>query len=229
MEKSTIVKLQLTIQGVLNHFGLFLLLSSAQNIAISFGKKNLVGMMTMLSSTWGAGISILNTLFLVKYPPETRIFINSILQAISYILVGIGWIYSFEVAVCGTIFVGTTTAFGEVSHYAFLQKFPSEYVGNFVSGSGISGLTGSLIYLILHANGAPDWVICFSFVPIAILYIINFAVLFRISKNSNYFIQEECKRLTVPNSHIEQFISIKVSKNHLEILFYFDNENLFNI
>jgi hypothetical protein len=35
---SIVAKLQLTGQGLMNHFGFFLILSSSESIAISFGK-----------------------------------------------------------------------------------------------------------------------------------------------------------------------------------------------
>ena len=39
MKSEHIAKLQLTLQGILNHFGFFFILSSSESIALSFDQK----------------------------------------------------------------------------------------------------------------------------------------------------------------------------------------------
>jgi hypothetical protein len=85
------------------------------------------------------------------------------------------------------LIVGIGSAFGEVSHFGYLKSFPSEYVGPFWSGTGICGLAGSLMYLVLHSLGVPDYVIFFSLVPVAFIYLSNFLLLHRLSCSNDYF------------------------------------------
>ena len=213
MVDSTTAKIQLTGQGLMNHFGFFLILSSSQSIAISFDKKNLVGMMSLLASVTGVAIIIMNATFLVKYSPRNRIITNGIIQATGYTIIGLGCFSSFYVVMIGALIVGIGSAFGEVSHFGYLKMFPSEYIGPFVSGTGICGLTGSLMYLVLHAIEVPDWLIFFCLVPLAILYLLNFIILHRISMRNSYFNFQESKRLTIQadeDKMIEPIVSIFV-------------------
>ena len=82
--------------------------------------------------------------------------------------------------------VGIGSAFGEVSHFGYLKNLPSEYVGPFCSGTGICGLTGSFMYLLLHSLNVKDYIIFFWLIPIAALYLTNFIILNKIS-SKNYF------------------------------------------
>ena len=66
-----------------------------------------------------------------------------------YALVAFGWLINFYVIMAGALIVGIGSAFGGVSHFGYMKKYPSEYIGSFASGTGIWGLVGSLIYLIL--------------------------------------------------------------------------------
>ena len=87
----------------------------------------------------------------------------------------------------GALIVGIGSAFGEVSHFGYLKKYPSKYVGPFCSGTGICGLAGSFMYLLLHSMGVRDYVIFFALIPIALIYLVNFLFLFRISEKHEYF------------------------------------------
>ena len=77
----------------------------------------------------------------------------------------------------GVIFLGAGAALGEVCHFGYLKSFPSEFIGPFISGTGFSGLFASLLYLYLHSEGVPDWIIFISLIPLAITYIANFLLI----------------------------------------------------
>ena len=139
--------------------------------------------------------------------------INGVIQAVGYALVGIGCFYSFYVVMLGALIIGTGSAFGEISHYGYLKLFPTEYIGPFISGTGISGLAGSLLYLILHAYRVPDWLIFVFLVILALLYLTNFFTLNRVSETEYYFISSEKLKLTVSSSHLQDLESVNVSKD----------------
>lgn len=205
MKESTIAKFQLTCQGLMNHFGFFLILSSSQSIALSFDKKNLVGIMSMLATVTGILIIWFNASVLMKYSPKYRIVANGVIMATGYLVVGLGWFYSFYIVMAGALIVGIGSAFGEVSHFGFLRNFPSSYVGPFWSGTGIWGLTGSLLYLVLHSVHVSDYIIFFWLVPIAFAYLSNFLFLNRLSERHNYFKNSEQDNLQFyPDSDINQ-------------------------
>jgi hypothetical protein len=131
MKNSMIAKIQLTLQGLMNYFGFFLLVSSSESIALSFDKKNLVPVLSMLSTISGISIILLNAGVLMKFEPRSRIIVNAIIMANGYAIVGIGCFFSFYIVMIGALIIGVGSAFGEVSHFGFLRDFPSEYVGPF--------------------------------------------------------------------------------------------------
>lgn len=90
MKNSVIAKIQLTFQGLMNHFGFFLLVSSSESIAISFDKKNLVSLLSMLATITGILVILLNAAVLMRFEPRTRIILNGIIMANGYAIVGIG-------------------------------------------------------------------------------------------------------------------------------------------
>ena len=187
MKESVIVKMQLTGQGLINDFGFFLMMSSCQNIAISFDKKNLVGIIPMLSLIMCIIVFIMNTAYLIRYSPKARIIANGVVHLAGYIIISLGCIYSFHLVIIGAALFGFGSIFGEVCHFGYLKLFPSEFIGPFVSGTGISGLTGSLLYLFLHAKEVPDWLIFICLFPLGIIYIVSFIIISKVSESRNHF------------------------------------------
>ena len=195
MDISVIVMIQLTLQGLINHFGFFTVLSASQSIAIEFDRKNEVSIMIMLCSIASMCMLFLNAVWFVKYSPKNRIFSIGFTQAVGYILIGIGWTFNFHIVFAGAIFIGMGVGFGEASHLGYLKVFPSKFIGPFVSGTGLWGLTSSLLYVFLHANEIPNWLIFLCSIPLAIIYLINFATLWKFSEANDYFHDKEENKL----------------------------------
>ena len=145
---------------------------------------------SLLSSIASVIMIVLNSTCFIRYKASHRIIVNAFIFVLAYATLSVGWYFSFYVVVIGGFFNGIAIGFGEVSHYTYLQKFPSNYVGPFVSGTGISGLTGSLLYVMLHAVGVQNWLIFWCLIPMAFIYLVNFIVLCKVSETHNYFHEE---------------------------------------
>lgn len=135
-------------------------------------------------------ILFLNALWLVRIPPKTRIWINSTALLISYLLVTIGCFYDFSIVIVGAFFAGVGSAWGQVIHYGFIRRFPAEFVGPFSSGTGISGLLGSFLYMMLNNYQVPNFIIFAILIPIVFIYLINFLRLHKLAETYNYFSDE---------------------------------------
>ena len=98
-----------------------------------------------------------------------------------------GCLTRFYLVLFGLLFVGVGSAFGEVSHLSFIERFPSIYIGAWGAGSGVCGLTSSLIYLLLDTLKVPKPIIFFCFVPLALAYAVNFFFLNRFAEANQYF------------------------------------------
>ena len=98
---------------------------------------------------------------------------------VGYSVVAIGCLTNFYIVLIGVLAVGMGSAFGEISHYGFIEKFPSIFIGAWAAGSGICGLASSLTYLLLNTLKVPNYIIFFCFVPLAVIYLFNFIILDR--------------------------------------------------
>lgn len=98
-------------------------------------------------------------------------------MGLGYFGYGMGALTSFWVSLSTALIVGMGSAFGEVTHYGYIDRYPSEFVGPFAMGTGFSGLVGSLLYVILHGQKIEDYIIFFCLVPIAFIYLCNFVTL----------------------------------------------------
>ena len=103
MKATSIAKIQLTLQGLMNHFGFFLLLSSSESIAIGFNKKNLVSVLSMLATVTGILMIILNISCLINYSAQKRIIWNGIIMAAGYAIIGVGWFFDFYIVMAGSL------------------------------------------------------------------------------------------------------------------------------
>ena len=184
-------KIQFTLQGLINQFGFFLLLSSSKNIALSFGKKNLVSFIMFAANIASVLILFINAMFLMKYAPRTRLIWNAFIMFSGYLVIAVGLFTNFYLIVFGALLTGTGSAFGQVIHYGFIKSFPSEFVGPFSSGTGICGFIGSLLYMIFSSLNGPDWTLFCGMLPVIIFYLFNFLNLHSFAKERSFFNEKE--------------------------------------
>ena len=87
---SSWAKFQFTLQGLINSFGFFLLLSSSESIALGFGQKNLVSTLMTSANFANVVILFLNAVWLVRFPPRFRLLINAFMMFVGYTVITIG-------------------------------------------------------------------------------------------------------------------------------------------
>jgi hypothetical protein len=61
--------------------------------------------------------------------------------------------YAFYICVSVSFLAGACQAMGEGVMIAFVKKFPSECITGWSSGTGLAGLTGAGLYLLLKGVG----------------------------------------------------------------------------
>ena len=117
------VQIGLYFQGILNYFGFFLLLSSAENISIHFGYNNWVSSFALLATVTGNTMILFNAYWLMKYKALPRIVCNTVIMAVGYAVISLGSYLNFFLALTGALIVGTASAFGDVTHLGYLGLF----------------------------------------------------------------------------------------------------------
>ena len=105
-------------------------------------------------------------------------------------MIGVGCFFNFFVCLLGALIAGVGSAFGEVTHLGFIEKFDAEFFGPFSAGSGLSGLIGTLLYLMLQTFGVPNWLVFFCLCVLPFIYFFNFFMLFREGYRYNFFKDE---------------------------------------
>ncbi|CAI2371898.1 unnamed protein product [Moneuplotes crassus] len=201
MNPKTRAKMQLTIQGLINQFGFFLLLSSSKTIALHFDQNNLVSAIMFAANIASVTILFINALLLMRFKPKHRLIANTFIMIAGYGCIVAGWFSSFYLVVVGAIFTGTASAFGQVIHYGFIKSIPAEFVGPFSSGTGICGFVGSLIFLVLDSQEVPTYIIFSVMIPVVLFYLANFINLDAHVMKNNFF--KEADRSPTPRFGLE--------------------------
>ena len=89
--------------------------------------------------------------------------------------------------ITGVLITGVASGLGEVSHYGYIKNLPSIFIGAFSTGSGFSGFTSSLSYLLLNTENVKNEISFLSFIALAVIYFVNFLSLHSLVIKNNYF------------------------------------------
>lgn len=95
-----------------------------------------------------------NAKYFIKVKHMTRMFVNSILMAVGFLVISLACTYntyvaSFYISLVASVVLGTVSAMGESTTLGFCKGFPSTVVGYFGSGTGFAGVFGSGMILLL--------------------------------------------------------------------------------
>ena len=103
-------------------------------------------------------IRLVNAKYLLKVQHKTRILVCTILMLTGFFTIAMCCFYDtvsamFWVSLMASILVGLGQALGESVILGFLKTFPGNAIGYYGSGTGMSGITGSLIFIALEPLG----------------------------------------------------------------------------
>lgn len=128
-------------------------------------------------------VRILNTRYLVRFRHKTRIWMAVGMWALSCLFNIIAYLTNqFWLSIIGTLLVGVGTGIGDGTNYGFMKCFPPIIVSGFSSGTGMSGIVGSSIYLVfkmMSIEFTPTLITLFLFYPV---YILCFYMVVRIKR-----------------------------------------------
>lgn len=136
--------------GLVNNSGYVIILTSAQDIADRFGKKNLMPMFVGAMLLFSMVIRVINAKFLLKVKHKIRIFAVLLLwfTGIGVILFSIS-INSFWTCLLGAIFIGSGTSFGDITNQGFMKGFDPNVCAGYASGTGFAGIYCTVYYTVL--------------------------------------------------------------------------------
>lgn len=162
--------------GMINNFHYCLVLSAADEIATSFHLKTYVALVSWASVFFGVILRLLNAFVFTSIPYNRRFLFTGAQTLIGIVLVssskylGSNDVFRFFVALLGVVFCGNASTYGESVALGYLERFPSTTVGGWSSGTGMSGVLASLIYMGLSAADFSNASIFLLSIPLVIVY-----------------------------------------------------------
>mmetsp|Transcript_4644 Transcript_4644/g.11525 ORF Transcript_4644/g.11525 Transcript_4644/m.11525 type:complete len:602 (+) Transcript_4644:132-1937(+) len=186
--------------GTINNMAYVVVNSSAQNLATNFQKcwiYNLIGLIPGCNVAAGFFARALNTFGMTSVPFKWRMFINGVVLFLGLILLAIASEFSFVVSLIIIIVLGGTSSFGESVFLCNLNVYPPELLDGWSSGTGMAGVLGSGIYLLLSGvAGLKLYWIYLIQAPFALIYVLCYFFMLRPpSHYARYMASEKEKKL----------------------------------
>ena len=161
--------------GLINNFHYVIVLSSALSLATSFSAVRLIGVIQWATVLLGMGVKVVNTLYLLHTSHSLRILAASILCMAGLAMLTLSPLVSFPFAILAILLIGGYSALGESVVLGYLRHFHPRLTGAWSSGTGISGVAGTLGYLLMYSVwGWSNPTIYLAIAPTCIIYLLAF-------------------------------------------------------
>eukprot|EP01094_Clydonella_sp_ATCC50884_P005572 TRINITY_DN1450_c2_g1_i1.p1 TRINITY_DN1450_c2_g1~~TRINITY_DN1450_c2_g1_i1.p1 ORF type:complete len:433 (-),score=100.92 TRINITY_DN1450_c2_g1_i1:89-1240(-) len=160
--------------GTLNNFGYVVVNSNAQDLAESFDALNLLSLIPWANVAFGFGARGLNAFVLERLPHKWRIVANAGLLLLGLIGLAMSVYINFYFALFSIVLIGASSSFGESVLLGYMQQYPPKLVDGWSSGTGMAGVAGSLVYLVMAAVGFSNLMVYLSLIPLAFIYVFIF-------------------------------------------------------
>ncbi|KAH9586606.1 Batten's disease protein Cln3 [Trypanosoma melophagium] len=163
--------------GMINNFHYTLVLSGSTAIAESYGMKKYVALITWANVFFGIVSRIVNAFLLPLLSYNIRITATSVMGILAILLVSFAWdigghknVAAFIVTLTGVVFIGVASNYGEAVFLGYMERMPSKQIGSWSSGTGLSGVAASLIFLGLASAGLSNPQIFLISIPVLVMY-----------------------------------------------------------
>lgn len=166
--------------GMINNLPYCVVMAGAKKIADGFGESNLMPLLTWALVICGVFVRMLNAFVLngTSFVPRFCVFavgtttgLVCISQAAS---VGSTGGAHFAFTTFGVLVLGCACSFGESTALGYMHRFPPYLVGAFSSGTGMSGVLGSALFIVLQSAGMSSGTI-FLWLNVAVgIYLVAF-------------------------------------------------------
>ena len=166
--------------GLINNSGHGMVSAGAEELSKDFKHEKLMPAFGLFLLLFGSLTRIVNSSrFLIRTQHLTRIMIVVFFNFSSFVIIAFCCFYEtisamFWVSLCASLFIGVGSALGESVILGFLKTFPGNAIGYYGSGTGMAGITCSLIWLTLKPLGINDGTIILITSLMAVPYFFSF-------------------------------------------------------
>ena len=168
--------------GIINNFH-FVIVSSAYSLALSFDALSLIGIISWATVILGMAARVVNTLWLLNTSSYLRVMLSCLVAAVGLVMLVLSTRMSFWVAIIAICLIGAYSAMGENVVLGYLRHFSPSLTGAWSAGTGISGVAGTIGYLLMYSVfGWSNELIYALCVPTIIIHVLAFHYIFETSK-----------------------------------------------
>ena len=165
--------------GLINNNGYVLIGSSAQDMARKFKHKDLMPVFQFFLVCFSSFIRIINSRFLLKIKHRNKLITVVLMWTLGYILFFISYYiendFGFALSLLATVLIGAFTSLGGCTSLGYMKTLPPLLVGAYGSGTGMAGISGAGIYLLVTTVFKIDFAqICLIMIPLGFIYLLCF-------------------------------------------------------
>ena len=163
--------------GVLNNFHYAIILASAYSLASAFSALPLIGLIQWATVILAIVAKLANGLYLLSTRADYRVWASCMacMLGLSVLSLAVSLRIGFWLALLAICVVGGYGAMCESVVLAYLKHFPPSMLSAWGAGTGGSGVTGTLAFLLLHGVlGLENRVVYVLIAPACLIYIAAF-------------------------------------------------------
>jgi hypothetical protein len=137
--------------GTLNNLSYVVVNSAAKSLADSFHQGNLIGAVVWCNVGIGTALRFAHAFYMLHLTYRTRILASIILALVGCVGVAIGTWIDFWFCLFAVLLVGCFSSLGESCLLGYLKDFDPAMMGAWSSGTGMAGVGGTSLYLLLFS------------------------------------------------------------------------------
>lgn len=161
--------------GTVNNFSYCVVSGASQDLARHFRMENQTSLLTTAMNTSALLATFVSSFYLLRFQYYTRVRLVLALALASYAGVVTALFFldgaaGFAVVALASSMGGFGQIVGETTNIAFLQSFPPSLLGAWGAGTGVAGIAGAGVYLLLrgllHLPNTAIFTICALTLPV---------------------------------------------------------------
>lgn len=207
--------------GVLNNNGYCIVVAAAQDLSGYFKASDLMTAFNLILLVACIIATMINGRFLVSLQPRLRIVAVLTGLTLAYALLAVSTFFpsltGFGLALIASVFAGACQSIGECTNLAFLKSFPPALLGAWGAGTGVSGLAGPGLYLLLSNLHVDDKIIFLCLIPTSVIYFVCFMYMDRVA-NAHALNASVQQTATKENEETAPLLAKEEPKSHQEVM-----------
>ena len=162
--------------GFINNYHYCVVISGAEAVAELFHLKNLMALVSWANIVGGIFVRFLNAFVLMHWSYNKKMLVAGLQTLAGLAIVccapycGTSDGFRFFLTLVGVMNIGNGSSFGEQTLLGYLEQFPARLLGGWSSGTGMSGVVGSLAYLGLSNTSLSNSAIFAVMIPFVFAY-----------------------------------------------------------